>query len=105
LLNNLPIEPLLGQPDIRVVGVNCNPINPEAHIPNFRRLIERTLHLAINANTTARKMQCHLLLEPTELRHYRPLSYRQGAELFEIGYRYTLSRADELRALLSTEKP
>ena len=103
LLNNLPIEPLLGQNDLRVVGVNCNPINAEAHIPNFRRLIERTLHLAINANTTARKAQCHLLLEPPELRHYRPLSYRRGAELFDIGYHYTMGQAAALTALLSSE--
>ena len=31
---------------------------------------ERTLQLAINANTAARKSQCHLLLEPSELRQY-----------------------------------
>lgn len=99
LLNNLPVEPLLGQAGLRVVGVHCNPINHEARIPTFRRLIERTLHLAINANTAARKAQCDLLLEPPELRHYRPLSYRRGPELFEIGYRYTLSKAAELRAL------
>jgi NTE family protein len=100
LLNNLPVEPLLGQDDVRVVGVNCNPINPEAHIPNMRRLVERTLHLAINANTTSRKALCHLLLEPPDLRHYRPLGYKRGAELFEIGYRYTLGQEAALRALL-----
>ncbi|GAA4361876.1 patatin-like phospholipase family protein [Hymenobacter saemangeumensis] len=100
LLNNLPVEPLLGQPGLRVVGVHCNPINHEAHIPSFRRLIERTLHLAINGNTAARKGQCDLLLEPPELRYYAPLSYQRGPELFEIGYRYTLEKADELQALL-----
>ena len=100
LLNNLPVEPLLGQAGLRVVGVHCNPINHEAHIPSFRRLIERTLHLAINANTAARKALCALLLEPPELRHYRPLSYQRGPELFEIGYRYTMSQAEALQALL-----
>ncbi|MFC7668988.1 patatin-like phospholipase family protein [Hymenobacter humi] len=100
LLNNLPIEPLLGQEGVRVVGVNCNPINSEAHIPSFRGLIERTLHLAINANTASRKTQCHLLLEPAELRHFRPLDYKRANELFDIGYRYTLSQADALQALL-----
>ncbi|WP_375418617.1 patatin-like phospholipase family protein [uncultured Hymenobacter sp.] len=100
LLNNLPVEPLLGRPGLRVVGVHCNPINPAAHINTFRRLIERTLQLAINANTKERQTQCHLLLEPPELRHYRPLGYRRGQELFDIGYRHTLSRAAELRALL-----
>ena len=100
LLNNLPVEPLLGQPNLRVVGVHCNPINPEARIPTFRRLIERTLHLAINANTAARKTQCHLLLEPPELRHYRPLGYKRGPELFDIGYRYVMGQAEALQALL-----
>ena len=100
LLNNLPVEPLLGQPGLRVVGVHCNPINPAAHISTFRRLIERTLHLAINANTKARQGQCDLLLEPPELRHYRPLGYKRGQELFDIGYRHAMSRAAELRALL-----
>jgi NTE family protein len=100
LLNNLPVEPLLDHEGLRVVGVHCNPINPEARIPTFRRLIERTLHLAINANTGARKAKCQVLLEPPELRHYRPLSYKRGPELFEIGYRYTLGQAATLRALL-----
>ena len=100
LLNNLPVEPLLGHTGVRVVGVHCNPINSEARIPNFRRLVERTLHLAINANTAARKSQCDLLLEPPELRHYRPLGYKRGPELFEIGYRYTLGQAVALRALV-----
>ena len=100
LLNNLPVEPLLGHEGLRVVGVHCNPINAEARIPTFRRLIERTLQLAINANTTARKSQCHLLLEPPELRHYRPMSYRQGPELFEIGYHYTMGQAEQLQRLV-----
>ena len=100
LLNNLPVEPLLDQPNLRVVGVHCNPINPEARIPTFRRLVERTLHLAINANTAARKSRCHLLLEPPELRHYRPLGYKRGPELFDIGYRYVMGQAEALQALL-----
>jgi NTE family protein len=58
------------------------------------------LHLAINANTAARKSQCDLLLEPPELRHYRPLSYKRGPELFDIGYRYAMGQAEALQALL-----
>ena len=102
LLNNLPVEPLLPfAPAAPVVGVHCNPRNREARIPTMRRLIERTLHLAISANTTPRKAQCQLLLEPPELQQYRPLSYRRGPELFEIGYRYTLQQAPALHALLN----
>jgi NTE family protein len=81
--------------------VHCNPINPEARLPTLRRVVERTLQLAINANTASRKVQCALLLEPTQLFNYRPLDYGKADELFEVGYRYTLGRAAELRALLA----
>ena len=100
LLNNLPVEPLLGH-GAPVVGVHCNPINPEARLPTLRRVIERTLQLAINANTAARRVQCALLLEPPQLFNYRPLDYGKADELFDIGYRYTLSRATKLHALLA----
>ena len=101
LLQNLPVGPLLPfAATAPVVGVHCNPRNREARIPSLRRLIERTLHLAISANTIASKTQCQLLLEPPELQQYRPLSYRRGAEMFDIGYRYTLGQAPALHALL-----
>ena len=100
LLNNLPVEPLLalGAP---IVGVHCNPINREARLPNLRRVMERTLQIALSANVTARKAQCTLLLEPPRLQQYRPLDFRKAPELFEIGYRYTLAQAAALRALLA----
>ena len=102
LLNNLPVEALVdnAQPDLRIVGVHCNPPNREAQFNNIRGVIERTLNLAIGSNTILSKQQCHLLLEPPELRRYRTMSYRLAPELFEIGYRYTLGRAAELEALL-----
>ena len=100
LLNNLPVEPLLGlgRP---VVGVHCNPLNREAQLPTLRRVVERTLQIALSANVATRKMQCDLLLEPPQLRLYRPLDFRKADELFEIGYRYTLGRAAELRGLVT----
>jgi NTE family protein len=100
LLNNLPIEPLLslGYP---IVGVHCNPINREGRLPNLRRVVERTLQIALSANVATRKTQCALLLEPPELQQYRPLDFRKAPELFEIGYRHTMGLAAELRALAS----
>jgi NTE family protein len=100
LLNNLPVEPLLGLGH-PVVGVHCNPLGQEAPLTSLGRVVERTLQIALSANVTARKAQCALLLEPPQLRQYRPLDFRKADELFEIGYHYTLGRAPELRALLA----
>jgi NTE family protein len=102
LLNNLPVAALLGQ-GIPVVGVNCNAVNRAARVTTFRTLIERTLNLVVDANTTLSKQQCNLLLEPPELRLYRTLDYRLGQELFDIGYQYTMGRATELRALAEAQ--
>jgi NTE family protein len=100
LLNNLPVDALLGQ-GWPVVAVNCIPTNTGGRITGFRNLVERTLNLVIGANSTLSKQQCQLLLEPPELRAYRPLDYQRGQELFDIGYRYTLAQAPALRALLA----
>ncbi|MGI4865464.1 MAG: patatin-like phospholipase family protein [Janthinobacterium lividum] len=102
LLNNLPVEPLLalGYP---IVGVHCNPLGHAAQLPTLRRVVERTLQIALSANVASRKTQCALLLEPPQLRLYRPLDFRKADELFEVGYRYTLAQAAELHALLQGE--
>jgi len=99
LLNNLPVEPLLGL-GMPVVGVHCNPINREGRLPSLRRVVERTLQIALSANVAIRKTQCALLLEPPALRTYRPLDFRKSNELFAIGYEYTLGQAAALEGLL-----
>lgn len=100
LLNNLPVDALLGR-GWPVVAVNCIPTNTGGRIMGFRNLVERTLNLIIGANSTLSKQQCQLLLEPPALRAYRPLDYRRGQELFDIGYEYTLAQAPALQALLA----
>lgn len=100
LLNNLPVDALLGR-GLPVVAVSCIPPNRAVRVTSFRSLVERTLNLVINANSTLSKLQCDLLLEPPELRTYRPLDYRRGQELFDIGYHYTLAQAEALTALLA----
>jgi len=101
LLNNLPVEALLGRPGERIVGLHCNPLNTDVRVYTLRRLIERTLQLALSTNIVGSKAQCDLLLEPPALRDYRPLDYRKAPELFEVGYRYTFSRAADLQALVA----
>ena len=101
LLNNLPVDALLhrGWP---VVAVNCIPTNTGGRVTSFRGLVERTLNLVIGANSTLSKLQCNLLLERPELRAFRPLDYRRGQELFDIGYHYTLAQTAELQALAAS---
>lgn len=95
LLDNMPVEVLVGKCDVKI-GIHSNPINHEARIKSLRSMIERTAHLAINNNVMLRKHLCDYFIEPPKLKYYRLMSFSKADELFEIGYRYTLSLKDDL---------
>lgn len=99
LLNNMPVEPLLHNCDIKI-GVHTNPINHQAKITTLRSMIERTVHLAINNNVKIRISLCDFFIEPPALKHYRLMSFGKAEEIFDIGYRYTLHLERHLRQLL-----
>jgi NTE family protein len=95
VLNNLPVEPLIGQCDV-VVGSNCNPVS-EAYEPgNMRSLLERSLLMAINLNTFSKREICDLFLEPAELKRFGGFDFSKATEIFEIGYDYGQSMSGEL---------
>jgi NTE family protein len=95
LLDNLPVAALQGKCDVKI-GVHSNPLNHKARITSLRNMIERTAHLSINNNVMLRKHLCDYFIEPTDLKYYRLMSFSKADELFEIGYRYTLSIKQDL---------
>jgi NTE family protein len=95
LLDNMPVEALGGKCDVKI-GVHSNPLNHEARITSLRSMIERTAHLAINNNVRLRMHLCDYLIEPTDLKHYRLMSFSKADEMFAIGYHHTLSLKKEL---------
>jgi NTE family protein len=98
LLNNLPIDPLQGNCDIKL-AVHVNPINHQAHVTTLRGMIERTVLLAINNNVKLRMHLCDLLIEPQELKYFRLTNFRKADEIFDIGYKYTLQLEKSIRKL------
>lgn len=100
LLNNMPIDQLLHNCDVKV-GVHVNPINHQARITTLRSMIERTVHLAINNNVKLRVHLCDFLIEPPELKFYRLMSFGKADEIFNIGYRYTLQIERHLKEILN----
>jgi NTE family protein len=105
VMNNLPVEPLLTQANLAVVGVHCNPMKPEAPLTTLREVGERTAYLAISMNVQPRLAQCDFVLEPPALHQYRVTDLRRASEIFDIGYTYTLTQADQLRQLLVEDFP
>jgi NTE family protein len=89
ILNNLPVEPLLGQHDF-LVGVHSNAVT-DLKVSSLREVMERTFLLAINANIETRKKSCHLFLEPPKMAAFKVFDVAKAHEIFEVGYEYALA--------------
>ena len=85
LLNNLPIEGLAGKCDF-IIGVNCNQIIPENNIRNIKKVIERSVIMAMNCNVYNRKSACDLFIEPQGLGSYGAFEIAKAREIFDAGY-------------------
>ncbi|MDR7130742.1 NTE family protein [Algoriphagus sp. 4150] len=99
VLNNLPVEPLEGICDY-VIGVNCNQLPEESNIGNMKKLIERSVIMAMNYNVYSRKAKCDFFIEPPGLGRYGVFDIKKASELFTVGYEYTMKFIEENPSIL-----
>ena len=85
VLNNLPVEPLEGICDY-IIGVNCNHLPQESNIKNMKKLIERSVIMAMNFNVYSRKSKCDYFIETPGLGNYGVFDIKKAPELFQSGY-------------------
>ena len=88
ILDNLPARSIKDKCDF-LIGSHCNYINEDFDIKNFRSVVERSLLMAINGNTTISKSLCNVLIEPPKVGKISGFELTKAKELFEIGYRFT----------------
>lgn len=85
ILNNMPVEGLEGKCDY-IIGVNCNHIIPENNIRNIKKVIERSVIMAMNCNVYNRISGCDLFIEPLGLGRFGAFEISRAKEIFEAGY-------------------
>ncbi|MFZ5972602.1 MAG: patatin-like phospholipase family protein [Bacteroidota bacterium] len=90
LFDNLPAKPLKTQCDL-VIGSHCNHIGTEFDPKNLKTVIERSLLLAINANTQLSRSLCDVVIEPPRMDRYSSFEIGKAQEIFELGYHFTRS--------------
>jgi NTE family protein len=88
LMDNLPAKCIRNKCDF-LIGLHCNYISTGFDAKNLRSVIERSLLIAINGNTTASKALCDLLIEPFEAGKISTFEVGRAKELFDIGYQFT----------------
>lgn len=89
MLNNLPVEPLLGHTDF-IFGVNCNPTNKQFNVAGMRSVLERTFHLMLSINVKERIKYCDIYIEPPGLSNYTIFDLKDAREIYKIGYEHTI---------------
>lgn len=88
VLDNLPATPIRGQCDL-LIGLHCNYVSDAFEGRNFRSVIERSLLMAINGNTSVSRNLCDIVIEPTGAGQISTFEFGKAKELFEIGYQFT----------------
>tara|TARA_R110002020_G_scaffold23394_2_gene77833 strand:- start:404 stop:1207 length:804 start_codon:yes stop_codon:yes gene_type:complete len=99
VLNNLPVEPLEGVTDY-VIGVHCNELPEESNISNMKKLIERSVIMAMNYNVYTRKSKCDYFIEPPGLGKYGVFDIKKASELFGVGYDYAMNYIENNPSIL-----
>ncbi len=88
ILDNLPVRPLKEKCDF-LVGSHCNQIPREFDPRNMKLVVERSLLIAINANTQNSKGLCDVLIEPPGLGKYSGFEIAKAQEIHDLAYAYT----------------
>lgn len=89
VLNNLPVEPLLGKVDI-LIGVNCNHLPELGKVRNVKNLLERAVMMNMNFNAYSRKPSCDYFIEAKGLGKYGVFDLKKAPNLFQAGYEEAL---------------
>lgn len=89
LTDNLPARAIREQCDL-LIGSHCNHIGDSFDARNFRNVIERSLLIAINGNTTTSKRLCDVLVEPPAVGGVSGFELGKARFLFETGYAFTM---------------
>jgi NTE family protein len=102
LVDNLPAVAIRQDVDF-LIGSHCNYISEEFDVKNFRNVIERSLLIAINGNTTNSKNMCDLLIEPPGVGSYSGFEIGKAKELFDKGYNFVKEnfRMDDFEKMIA----
>ncbi len=95
LINNLPVEPLMGKCDV-IVGIHSNPVGLNDQLGSMRKVMERCFHLAVRNTIETRRAACDLFIEPSKLSGFRVFDVSKAEQIFEIGYTHTMAQKEAI---------
>ncbi|MCG8327339.1 MAG: patatin-like phospholipase family protein [Chitinophagales bacterium] len=90
IINNFPIEPLLGHCD-KIIGCHVNPLKKVSaeELASTTTFLERAYNIGRNSMTEIKFHHCDLLVAPPNLEKYGTFDTSQIDEVFQLGYEAT----------------
>ena len=85
LLNNIPVEPLVGKCR-KIIVSNISPLEKPAKVGSLIQVIMRTFLMSIHARVHNAREHADLYIEPPELTSFEVLSMSHADEMYQIGY-------------------
>ena len=99
VINNFPIEPLMGQCDI-IIGSYVNSIKKEVDKVSMNNILDRCFHLAMKSSVEIKTHSCNLYFEPANMSQYSLYNLKNADEIFEYSYQYALTMEEQIKALI-----
>lgn len=95
ILDNFPIDPI--KECTHLYGVYVSPISAmtTADFKHSYDVINRALHLRMNAASVTKFSECDMVVYPEELSKFNLFNAKNADELFEIGYSRTRASLDK----------
>ncbi len=88
MLDNLPARCIRNQCDF-LIGSRCNEISQEFDPKNLKTVIERSLLIAISANTQQSLELCDVTIRPPNMDRFTVFDIAKAEEIYNYGYQFT----------------
>lgn len=103
ILNNFPIEPLLGNCDF-IIGSSCNHLQPVEKITKITKLIQRSVLMSINQDMERKAKFCQLMVEPKGMGQISTFDMKQAENIYWLAHEEALKAIKENRVLQGLAK-
>jgi NTE family protein len=97
VLDNLPIKPIEND-CISVIGSFVNPVGHVDKVNGLINIAERTFLLSVSKDVPEKSKRFDLFIAPLELRNFKLFDPEKAHDIFEVGYRATKEKLEEIEA-------
>jgi NTE family protein len=94
VLDNLPIKPIEGMCNL-TIGSFVNPIGYEKTVTSLVQIAERSFMLNMSKEVDMKEKEFDVFIAPPELKNYKILDNEKAQEVFDIGYKATISKLED----------